>query len=334
VTGTNGKSTVTSLIASILSSGGKRAVACGNIGTPLSQTVGNLKKGDIIVAEVSSFQLERQYMKESFPADVRVLLNITPDHLSRHKTFKRYAEIKKSIFLGMSKNHIGISGPTLRKRNVFLVGKDIKFSKNVVIYSEKLRKKFPSAKNFHLEPQKTKLVFEANKNNILAAVGAVLPFGLSAEEIRDAIYRFKPLPHRLEKIGELKGVDFINDSKATNVSSTVLALKSVKKPTVLILGGRDKGTSIIPILEHLENVKEIVAYGEAAERIYKNFRRKVPVTIRKKFFDALETAYQASVAGDVILLSPACASYDQFRNFEERGNAFKKWLKSIMTRKH
>ncbi|MCD6413553.1 MAG: UDP-N-acetylmuramoyl-L-alanine--D-glutamate ligase [Elusimicrobia bacterium] len=332
VTGTNGKSTVTTLIAGILNSAGRPCVACGNLGRPLSAVADRLGR-DIIVAEASSFQLERQFLAGSFSADVRILLNITADHISRHGSFGKYAEIKRSVFSGIANGQFGISGVAVRRKNVFILGRDIKFNGNAIVYSRAFRKRFPGIREFSLKLSRVKFFFEANRDNILASVAAVAPFGIPAEKIERAIYEFRPLPHRLEKVGAVDGVEFIDDSKATNVSSTVFALRSLSKPVILILGGRDKGTSLRPILRYAGRIKKIVAYGEAGRRIRENFRGRIPVKFVENFFDAADEARRGACQGDVVLLSPACSSYDQFENFEKRGNAFKRWLKNITKKK-
>jgi len=174
-----------------------------------------------------------------------------------------------------------------------------------------------------------KLLFEANKTNILASAAAAMAMGVSSEKIRRGVYRFKPLENRLEYAGNYRGRIFINDSKATNVSSVLFALKNIYRPLILIMGGRDKGSSYKPLATHMKNVKALVAYGEAAGKIAKELSGKTKIIVEKKFEDACLAALKKSSSGDTLLLSPGCSSFDQFLNFRERGKAFKKWLKNL-----
>ncbi|MFH1353006.1 MAG: UDP-N-acetylmuramoyl-L-alanine--D-glutamate ligase [bacterium] len=333
VTGTNGKSTVATLIDRMLKAGDLKSILCGNIGTPVSGIVSRLEGDEILVIEVSSFQLERHRRKRGFPAEVRILLNAEPDHLSRYRSFAEYIKTKEEIFADMRKNDFGISGiPGLRKKNIFTLNNDIFFEGNRIKFSERLKKRFPDAEDILIQESKMTLFFQANRENIAAARGAVLPFKISAGDIRKTVYEFSPLAHRLELAGTFKERKFINDSKATNVSSVLFAVKAVTGPAVLIMGGRDKGSSYEPLIPCLKNTKKIIAYGESSGRIRRAIGGKIPVRTVTKFESALELAFGESRAGDTILLSPGCSSYDQFRNFEERGKTFKNWVKNLRQR--
>ncbi len=330
VTGTNGKSTVVTLIHKMLKAGGLKSILCGNIGNPVSRIVSRLMGNEILVIEVSSFQLERHRRKKGFPAEVRILLNAEPDHLSRYGCFTEYKKTKEDIFADMRKNDIGFSGiPGRRKKNIFTLNADIFFEGNRIKFSERLKKRFPDAEVLLIKKSKMALFFQANRENIAAARGAVLPFKISARDIRKAVYEFSPLAHRLELVGTFKGRKFINDSKATNVSSVLFAVKAVTGPIVLIMGGRDKGSSYEPLIPCLKNTKKIIAYGESAGKIRQTIGGKIHVQTVAKFERALELALAESRAGNTILLSPGCSSYDQFKNFEERGNTFKNWVKNL-----
>ncbi|MFH1957832.1 MAG: UDP-N-acetylmuramoyl-L-alanine--D-glutamate ligase [bacterium] len=333
VTGTNGKSTVVTLIDRMLKSGGLKSIPCGNIGTPVSGIVSRLKGDEILVIEVSSFQLERHRRKRGFPAEVRILLNAEPDHLSRYRSFAEYRKTKEDIFADMRKDDFGISGVSVRrKKNIFTLNNDIFFEGNRIKFSERLKRKFPAAEDILIKKSKTPLFLQANRENIAAATGAVLPFKISAHDIRKTVYEFIPLAHRLELVGTFKERKFINDSKATNVSSVIFAVKAVTGPVVLIMGGRDKGSSYGPLISCLKNTKKIIAYGESAGRIRRAIGGKIPVRTVVKFEKALELAFGESRAGDTILLSPGCSSYDQYENFEERGKTFKNWVKTLRQR--
>ncbi len=330
VTGTNGKSTVTALIASVLSSSGKNAVPGGNIGIPLAGLLGKFKRNSILVAEVSSYNLEKHLSRKAFGADVRILLNIDRDHLSRYKNMKEYTAVKKSIFAKLRRNDIAVSGVPFRDAaNIIKLEKDIYFKGSKMCFSAKAVKKFPLAKELIYDGGKMKLLFEANKTNILASAAAALAMGVSSEKIRRGVYRFKPLENRLEYCGNYRGRSFINDSKATNVSSVKFALKNISRPLILIMGGRDKGSPYRGLAKYMKNVKTLVAYGEAAGKIAKELNGKTEVIVMKKFTDACAAALKKSSREDTLLLSPGCSSFDQFSDFEERGEAFKKWLKNL-----
>jgi len=331
VTGTNGKSTVATLIDKMLKSAGLKSILCGNIGNPVSGIVTSLKGNEILVIEISSFQLEKHRRKKSLPAEVRVLLNAEPDHLSRYKSFAEYKKTKKEIFANMRKKDIGISGiPVKLGKNIFTLPGDIFFERNRIKFSKRIKKKFPSAEEILIKKGGEALLLAANKENIAAACAAVLPFKIPAKELERTIYNFKPLAHRLEFVRNFKGRRFINDSKATNVSSVLFALKNINGPTVLIMGGRDKCSSYKSLNHEMKNIRKIIAYGEGAERIRRALGKKISVSAKTKFEKALERAFAESRAGDTVLLSPGCSSYDQFENFEKRGEAFKKWVRNLL----
>ncbi|MBA3065328.1 UDP-N-acetylmuramoyl-L-alanine--D-glutamate ligase [bacterium] len=330
ITGTNGKSTVTALTASVLSSAGKSAVPGGNIGIPLAGLLGKFKKNSILVAEVSSYNLEKHLSRKAFKADVRILLNIDNDHLSRYKNMEEYAAVKKSIFAELRRDDIAVSGIAYREGSqIIKLGKDIYFKGAKMCFSAKAAKKFSGAEELVYDADKMKLIFEANKTNILAAAAAALAMNVSSEKIRRGVYHFIPLNNRLEYSGKYRGRIFINDSKATNVSSVMFALKNINRPLILIMGGRDKGSPYKPLAKHMKNVKALVAYGESAEKIAKELSGKTETSVVKKFTDACAAALKKSSQGDTILLSPGGSSFDQFSNFEERGKVFKKWVKNL-----
>lgn len=330
ITGTNGKSTVTSLTAHILSSAGKHAIAGGNIGTPITALLKKFKKNSALVAEVSSYNLERHLSRKALEADVGILLNIASDHLSRYRNMAEYAGVKRRVFAGLKRGGIGINGTDRPGGSAILrLGKDMYFRSGSICFSRKALKKFPRIEPIVLEKEKMKLLFEANRANILAAAGAAMAMGLRPEDIQKGLYSFRPLANRLEYAGSYHGRRFINDSKATNVSSVLFALKNLKTGIVLIMGGRDKGSSYRALRGYMKNVKTLVAYGEAGLKIEGALKGAAKIVRREKFTDACSEALKKSAEGDTILLSPGCSSFDQFKNFEERGKAFKKWLKNL-----
>jgi len=323
ITGTNGKSTTTALVSHILSKNKRKCIACGNIGKPIFSFLSRLRGDEILAVEVSSYQLE-MLTRENIKGKVRIFLNISPDHLSRHKTLKRYRKIKERIFENMKNTDIGISKPKVSGKNIFYIGKDITLFQNRIKFSKKFKESM-KIEDIFIKEKKLNFILSANAENLAAALGCAAAFGLSSKEIASAIYSFKPLPHRLEPVKTKNFRTFINDSKATNISSTIHALKNLTGKIVLILGGLDKGESFKKLLPYLRKVRLIVAYGDAREKIKKELSEKNVVSIQN-FEDALRFAWEKSKKGEKIVLSPACASFDQFKNFEKRGNFFKKWV--------
>lgn len=314
VTGTNGKTTTTALVAQIVKQAGRPVVCGGNIGTPLSDLIGEVTPRTTLVLEVSSYQLEAH---QTFHPDVGVLLNITPDHLARHSTMERYAKAKARLFANAATSDTAV----LNKKNAWCrrIGRTLSIRKSW----------FPSDE-LRLLALATPLLGEHNLENAMAAAAAGLALGLKASVIRQAIRSFRGVPHRLEPVTTINGVLYVNDSKATNVDSTVVAVKAIKPPLILILGGEHKGAPYTPLKPYVKRkVKEILTIGEAGPLIQKDLKGSAPIvpcgTLEKAVHHARETARK----GDTVLLSPACASFDQYRNFEHRGQHFAKLVRKI-----
>ncbi len=320
ITGSNGKSTTVALTAHILKKAGLRAQACGNIGAPLIEFAG--KEYDYLVMELSSYQLEANSPRVL----VSSILNCTPDHLSRHGSFEAYCSAKERMLL-------------LQREGFSVLNKGDGRAK---IWEEKAKveiKWFSSAGEADLEVREDggwmggKRVFEAERMNLLGlhnlenAAAAFLiahGLGLSENRIREGLYSFQPLEHRMEVFAEKDGKVFINDSKATNVDSVRRALQSLKGRFVLIMGGRGKGESyrsLAPLVR--EKVSLVVAIGEEADRIKEELGKEVPVLLASSLSEAVEVSMKNLREADGLLLSPACASFDMFSNFEERGRVFK-----------
>ena len=292
VTGTNGKTTTTELLGAIFRAAGRDVAVAGNVGTPLT----SVRSADWVVCELSSFQLEDV---ESFACDVAVLLNLEPDHLDRHGSFESYRDAKLRIF---ERSRVQIV-----PRGMGLPG--IEFSAEDELPAE------PLIRGAH------------NRENAAAATAAARAAGIPDEAIAAALRTFAGVPHRLELVGERDGVRYVNDSKATNVAAALRALAAyVDEPVHLILGGSPKGEDFAPLAAALgPNVRSVHLVGAEAERIgavIDGFRDE---TLERAVAHAAELAE----AGDVVLLSPACASYDQFANFEERGDAFRRLATSL-----
>lgn len=340
ITGTNGKSTTATLTGEILASAGFKVAVAGNIGYPLISV--RDEKLDYIVAEISSYQLESIV---NFKPFISVILNITPDHQERHQTMARYALIKKRIFKNQTPRDFLVfndEDKIVRKIVSSARSEKLPFSlkrklkKGLYLKSSVIKAKI-FKKTFSLMPVKEIPVPGwHNVENVMAAAAGALILGVAPEKIRGAIRAFKGLEHRIELVRNLKGVKFYNDSKGTNPDSTVIALKALARPgkrkIIIILGGRDKGTSLKKMAGEIKkSVKELVLLGEAASRFEKYFRsQKINHLHRVKTFpEGVHLAHQLSQRGDVVLLSPASASFDMFRNFEERGQVFKELVTSL-----
>ncbi|MBU1932942.1 MAG: UDP-N-acetylmuramoyl-L-alanine--D-glutamate ligase [Candidatus Omnitrophica bacterium] len=302
VTGTSGKTTVTTLIGQMLKKQGLDAVVCGNIGNPFSGEIGRIRKDSIVVLEVSSFQLEGI---ETFKPWISVILNISANHLDRHRDMEEYISLKSRIFVNQG------AGDT-----VFLNGKDLT-----------LRSLAPCVKSrveFFDEYKNLRVKYDIRNENFLAAMSVASLAGVEEGKILEAIAGFKGIEHRLEHVANVKGIDFINDSKATTVSSVEWALKSLDGRIILIMGGKYKGGDF-SILEKAinEKVSRVIAIGEARPRIKKDLRRLKNVFEEENLESAVKSAFSNAREGEKILLSPGCSSFDMFKNYEDRGRIFK-----------
>ena len=305
-----------------------RAVfVCGNIGNPVSHCVSEVHSGDDVVIEVSSYQLEDStYFRPKYAC----VLNITPDHLDHHNGMKNYCKAKAKIFKNQRANDflilngadsICVQFPPKIKSTVLAFSTqpkhalktDVFFDGDEIIFSEGYRIRPPHLKGIH------------NVENAMAAALMALAAGVSAETIQHVFETFAPMEHRIEPFAYHKGVVYINDSKATNLDSTITALKSFEKtPAVwLILGGRDKGASYEVLLPYLKTYcKRVLTIGEAMDKIERELGN-YPVTRCTTLENAVQTAMQGAKKGDIVLLSPACSSFDQFKDYEQRGKIFK-----------
>ncbi|MBF0494870.1 MAG: UDP-N-acetylmuramoyl-L-alanine--D-glutamate ligase [Candidatus Omnitrophica bacterium] len=336
VTGTNGKSTVTSLIAHILNSSGKKAIACGNIGFPFVNAAETLTEKDYAVVEVSSFQLETI---ESFRPHVAILLNITEDHYERHKTFSNYVDSKFRIFQNQTKSDWAVLHSSVKEylpkyelaSNVCFYGD----KEGVFIYENgKIIERSHAKNKIIAKTSEIPLLGRHNYENILSVLLALKAVGIGASEAVAAIKTFKALKHRFEVVGEIDGVRFIDDSKGTNIDATKQALISLDQKAVLIAGGRDKGGNYNVIRDIVKDkVKAIVVIGEAQDKIFSSFSDIVPVIRAVNLFEAVKTAKNNSEKNDVVLLSPMCSSYDMFKDYKERGDVFRRSVQTLMAEK-
>ena len=335
VSGTNGKTTTTALLGEILKeycarlAPRKRVFVAGNIGAPVSACADELKKGDFLALEVSSYQLEDSTF---FRPKVACLLNITPDHLEHHGGMDGYIKAKARLFKNQRSNDFAVlnggdehcaalAGGLKASLSAFsakpshTLKTDVFFDGDEIIFSA----------GYHLKPPKLKGIH--NVENTMAAALCALAVDVPAPIIQTVFDRFEAMEHRIEPFAYHRGVVYVNDSKATNLDSTVIALKSFDKtPHIwLILGGRDKGASYEILLPYLKAYcKEVFSVGECMDKIERELKGEFPVTRCGTLERAVEEAFAKAKKGDIVLLSPACASFDQFKDFEERGRVFKK----------
>ncbi len=332
ITGSNGKTTTTTLIGEILKADGRPTLVGGNIGRPVTEMVAESTPETWSVLEVSSFQLETTV---EFRPRIAVVLNITPDHLDRHGDFKTYAAMKTRIterqtaedFLilnGENEPTKMVASRTKAQIYWFSPGRLVK--QGAFVHGETI---FFRPKEY-AQPEPVMPVAEIplagahNIENVLAAVCAARLAGVPSATIRAAVAAFKAVEHRLELTRELDGVRYFNDSKATNVDATVKAIESFPGGIYLILGGKDKDsdyTTLSPLLH--ERVKTVITIGSAAEKIERQLAGVVKIERAETMQRAVAFAHSAAVAGDTVLLAPACASFDQFENYEHRGRVFK-----------
>ena len=330
ITGSNGKSTTTKLIEDILNKSGISAIACGNIGLAFSEAIYSSIKEKIkpiYIVEISSFQLENIV---DFKPNVAILLNITPDHLDRYNSFDEYAETKAKIFNNQSVNDIAILN--IDDKNVLKFARpksniiNISMKKNrdqLAYFDEKYFNYTINSQWYKLEKNKIQLIGEHNQYNILFAFSAASSFLKDGIGVKKSLSTFKAIPHRIEFCGSINGVNYYNDSKATNTDSVKVALKSFNNPIHLILGGKDKNTNFSELQELINgNVKIVYTIGETAKKI-KSQLKNIKIIDSKTLENAMMNAFNNAKKNEIILLSPASSSYDQYANFEKRGDHFK-----------
>lgn len=334
ITGTNGKSTTTTLVGEILKEWGWKVFVGGNLGTPLSEAVTGV--WDFIVAELSSFQLETI---QTFRPRIAALLNVTPDHLDRYPDFQSYQKAKWRIFENQSEEDyavlnqddpatmpsvlkgaaISFSRLTLPKRGVSLHWREGEIVSNLWGEPEPI-----------VRVELLKIKGSHNIENAMAAIAVTLLCGCSAEGIRQALMNFKGLPHRMEFVREVRGVKYINDSKGTNVGAVVKSLEGLTVPVILIAGGKDKEGDFTPLRDLvLKKVKRLILLGEAQEKIARCFSDHPAVERVGSMEQAVERAAASAKAGEIVLLSPGCASFDMFRDYRHRGDIFRQAVEGL-----
>jgi len=330
VTGTNGKSTVVNLIGEMLRKGGKRVFVGGNIGRPLTYYIAGEQNADYVVLEVSSFQLDTT---QTFSPLMALILNISPDHLDRYADYTSYARSKERVFANQGPEQILILNDDdllLRKEQpkngstVYRYGLESKPDRIAALENSGIAAKLPgeAAITFHLE--RFSLPGKHNRANLMAAIITCLILKVPPSAIQEVIDHFKGLLHRIEHVDTIRGITFYDDSKATNIDAAIKSIASFSKPVVLIAGGRDKGSNYHPLVEAAsEKVKRAVFLGEASGLLSQAFGNKISWSMANSMIDAVSLAFNQAQKGDVVLLAPACASFDMFKNFNHRGEVFK-----------
>lgn len=336
VTGSNGKSTTTTLIGEIIKAKGDSVFVGGNLGTPLSEYVLSGNKNSCIVAELSSFQLETI---EAFRPHIAVLLNITPDHLDRYHCMKGYEDAKFRIFENQDNSDFSIinsdepwsNGFNKRtKGKVVAFSRKIKVENGIYVENGKVVSSIENHAGVICDVSGIAIKGVHNLENSMAAVAAALLSGCSPEIIAHTLKEFKGLEHRLEFVREVNGVRYINDSKGTNVGAVMKSIEGFSEPVLLIAGGRDKGSDFTPLRPLIKDkVKKLILIGEAREKIKSALEQITETVYADSLEEAVDIAIRGAEKGDVVLLSPACASFDMFKNFEDRGRKFKEIVKKI-----
>lgn len=333
ITGTNGKTTTTVLTEKILRKAYKDVKIAGNIGTPLSEVA--RKPGKIIVTEVSSFQLETI---KKFSPFISCILNISPDHLDRHPDLRQYIWLKSRILTNQKSDGFTILNrddpyvyPLRRKTRaeVIFFSQKEKLERGVFLRGPHIMRKF-EGEEVVVSTDEISFTGSHNLENILSAIAIASLYRLEREAVREALLEFKGLPHRCEPVARIRGVDFINDSKATNEGAVKSCLESIAQPIILIMGGKNKGTNFLYLRNVIkEKIKRVILLGEAKRVIKAQLDTICPLSEVENMRDAVREAFNKAQKGDCVLLSPACASFDQFKNYEERGEVFKEEVRKL-----
>jgi UDP-N-acetylmuramoylalanine--D-glutamate ligase len=338
ITGSNGKTTTTSLIADILETAKIPTLLAGNIGIPLISCVERTNPATVTVAELSSFQLE---LIETFRPRIGVFLNLTPDHLDRHGTMDRYAAAKARTFENQTAEDFAVMNaddPATRALApsapvVYWFSRTSRIEQGAYVRGEEIVFCQGGKEEVLLRRNDIALVGGHNLENVLAAVTAARLAGAGAKAIAEGVRTFPGVEHRLEFVAEVAGVRYYNDSKATNVDATLKALEAFPGRVLIILGGKDKGSDYTALRGPLhEKATLALLIGAAADKIASQIAGSVPIEKPGTLERAMETASRTARAGDTVLLAPACASFDQFENYEHRGRVFKELVRKIVSR--
>jgi UDP-N-acetylmuramoylalanine--D-glutamate ligase len=326
VTGTNGKTTTTELLAQMLNACGQRTIACGNIGKPLSEVAREKNQSDVLTVEVSSFQLETI---QTFRPSISLWLNFAPDHLDRYRSVADYRAAKLRIFENQTVDDVAVINaietlPAIRARTItfsaYVDQADLRLSEGAIVYENKAV----------LRLSDTKLRGLHNIENLMATLAAGMARGLSFRQMVPPLCAYEPRPHRCEFVREVGGVAYVNDSKATNLDAVEKALRAQTKPVILIAGGKDKGFTFGPLRSLVkEKVKSTILIGEMAESIRRSWTGAARSDIANSLADAVERAHAVAKPGEVVLFSPGTSSFDMFKSYADRGDQFRALVQAL-----
>ena len=338
ITGTNGKTTTTSLLGEIMKNYAQSSFVVGNIGNPYTSIALQTREDSVIVAEMSSFQLETI---QTFRPRVSAILNITPDHLNRHHTMECYIKTKESItknqtagdtcVLNYEDEVLRRFGGTLQTKVVFFSSKR-RLEKGLYLDGEDIFYADGTTDTKVINVNELNILGKHNYENVMAAVGMSLSFGVPMDKIVEVLKRFQAVEHRIEYVTEKRGVKFYNDSKGTNPDAAIQGIRAMNRPTLLIGGGYDKQSEYDEWIESFDGkVKKLVLIGQTKEKIAECAKKHgfEDVILCDTFEEAIDTCYANAVSGDAVLLSPACASWGMFANYEERGRIFKEYVRNL-----
>jgi UDP-N-acetylmuramoylalanine--D-glutamate ligase len=326
VTGTNGKTTTTELLAQMLNACGQRTIACGNIGKPLSEVAREKQPFDVLTVEVSSFQLEAI---ETFHPSISLWLNFAPDHLDRYRSVADYRAAKLRIFENQTDADVAVVNviekfPAMRPREITFSAysdqADFQLSDGAIVYHDQAV----------LRLSETRLRGLHNIENLMATLAAGMARGLSFPQMAPALRNYEPRPHRCEFVRQVDGVEYVNDSKATNLDAVEKALRAQTKPVVLIAGGKDKGFTFDPLRSVVkEKVQSTILIGEMADSIRRSWSGAVECEIANSLADAVERAHASAKHGEVVLFSPGTSSFDMFKSYADRGDQFRALVQAL-----
>jgi len=336
ITGSNGKTTTTTLLGEILKAANFDTYVCGNIGLPFAEVVDEIPYDGIAVLEISNFQLETI---SDFKPYIAMILNLTPDHLDRHGTFEEYKRAKFRITENQTEADFLIlnsDDPGTHRDEIKTSAKILTFSVSdnlesaTLVCDNKLCLNIDGTGEEIISGDEIIIPGPHNLQNSAAAITVAGILGVSKNVMKMVLNTFPGVEHRMERVPSIAGINFINDSKATNVDSVCFALQSVETPIYLIAGGRGKGASYEPLIQFGKNkIKGIVAIGETREMILNALGQDFPVQFAESMEEAVELCFEKAYPGETVLLSPACASFDMFENFERRGQVFKKVVANL-----
>jgi UDP-N-acetylmuramoylalanine--D-glutamate ligase len=336
VTGTNGKSTATALLGSMIEKAGRPVFVGGNIGTPLMDYADSDQKADYAVVEVSSFQLDTM---ETFCPMISILLNISPDHLDRYPDYETYVHSKLGIFKNQGPGHYAIINDDDKILSQYSPGGGVSVlrygpekgeGRHAFISGLTLKVCLTEGKEHAYRLDTFKLPGKHNQENLMAVVLAAKILGIKPQTIQETIDQFQGLPDRLEYVGTIGEVDFYNDSKATNIDAAVKSITSFDRPIVLIAGGRHKGADYFPLVKAaVGKVTKAVFLGEAKSLLADAFAPLIPFSLAEDMRDAVSQSFLSSNPEDVVLLAPACSSFDMFSDFAHRGRVFREEVKRL-----